>query len=298
VSHASSSSKIKKENKINIKSKTLNKRKEKLLVSKAFHNRGESNVQGQANLSDCMAPPYVGYAHNTQPQVPTVNSGISSFSYEELQPGIPDLWDGHTNLISMFSQIALQEIDVNNIKISLSCISNFISNRELKSNREDNILFLKGFGQVTFDFVSSVFKGGWDQLKTDNNRIFCKLIKNKFTIKVLTSNKGKKTFNSPLSKPVNFSKLPLFQLLPRPSKEVLVKSKFHGKNTPSKIKKVVETSKLSYAQISLKNIDTILKIKENLPELSHKKIKQINKSIFNILDKPKPRINMTTKGLS
>ena len=38
VSHASSSSKIKKENKINIKSETLNKRKEKLLVSKVFHN--------------------------------------------------------------------------------------------------------------------------------------------------------------------------------------------------------------------------------------------------------------------
>jgi len=40
VSCASSSSKIKKgkENKINIKSETLDKRKEKLLVSKVFHN--------------------------------------------------------------------------------------------------------------------------------------------------------------------------------------------------------------------------------------------------------------------
>ena len=41
VSHASSSSKrqSKKRNKINIKSEKLNKRKEKLLVSKAFNNK-------------------------------------------------------------------------------------------------------------------------------------------------------------------------------------------------------------------------------------------------------------------
>jgi len=99
----------------------------------------------------------MGHVHNTQSQVPAINGGISFLSYEELQPGNPNLWDGHTNLISIFSQI-----DVNNIKISLLCISNFIGNRELKSNRENNISFFKGFGQVIFDFVSSVFKREWD----------------------------------------------------------------------------------------------------------------------------------------
>ena len=197
----------------------------------------------------------------------------------------------------MFSQITLQEININNIKISLSCISDFIGNRELKNNRKDDIPFLKGFGQVAFDFVSSVFKRGWDQLKMDNNRIFHKLIKNEFTTKVPTSNKSKKTNIFPPSKPVNFSKLLLLQLLPRLSKEVLAKSKFHRKNTPSKIRKVVDTSKPSYAQISLKNISTILKIKEKFLELFNKKIEQINKSIFNISNKLKPRINITTKGL-
>ena len=198
----------------------------------------------------------------------------------------------------MFGQIALQEIDVNNIKFSLLCISNFIGNKKLKSNRKDDISFLKGFGQVAFNFISFIFKEGWDQLKTDDNRIFCELIKNEFTTKVPTPNKDKKTFNFLLSKPVNFSKLPLPQLSPRPSKKVLAKSKFHEKNASSKIRKVAETSKLSYTQISPKNIDTILEIKENFPELFHKKIKQINKSIFNILDKSKPKINITTKGLS
>ena len=44
------------------------------------------------------------------------------------------------------------------------------------------------------------------------------------------------------------------------------------------------------------NIGNILKIKENFPKLSNKKIEEINKSIFGKTDKPKPKINMTTRG--
>jgi len=53
------------------------------------------------------------------------------------------------------------------------------------------------------------------------------------------------------------------QLSLRPSKKVLTKSKFHRKNTPSKNKKAAEFGKPSYTQVSSKNIDNILKIKEN-----------------------------------
>ena len=38
-----------------------------------------------------------------------------------------------------------------------------------------------------------------------------------------------------------------------------------------------------------------MKIKKNFPELSTKKIKELNKSIFNKTNKLKPKINMTTK---
>ena len=62
----------------------------------------------------------------------------------------------------MFGQTLSQEIDINNIKILLSQISNLIVNRELKNNREEDISFLKGFSQVIFNFVSTVFKDGWD----------------------------------------------------------------------------------------------------------------------------------------
>ena len=100
------------------------------------------------------------------------------------------------------------------------------------------------------------------------------------------------------TKLVNFLKLPPSQLPPRLSKEVLAKLKFYRKNAPNNNKKAVETTKPSYAQILFRNINNILKIKKNFPELLNKKIKELSNSIYNKLDKPKPRINMMTKDLS
>ena len=98
----------------------------------------------------------------------------------------------------MFEQNNTQEINVNNIKISLICILDFIGNRKLKNNREENIPFLSRFCQIAFNFVSSSFKRGWDQLKTDrNNKMFYNLIKDEFTMKVLMLSKGKKVKQIP-----------------------------------------------------------------------------------------------------
>jgi len=48
----------------------------------------------------------------------------------------------------------------------------------------------------------------------------------------------------------------------------------------------------------LKSINNILKIKKNFSELSNIKIKELNKLIFNKSEKPKPKINITTKDPS
>ena len=264
-------------------------------LSYATPKGGESNIQVPANNIDSMPLPHVSNANSTCPQAPAI-SGVSSLPYAELRPGNPESWDGHTNPISMFGQNNTQEIDVNN---SLMRISDFIGNRELKNNREKDIPFLSGFGQIAFGFVSSVFKGGWDQLKTDrDNKMFRELIKDEFTTKVPTLSKGKKANKFPPTKLVKFTKLPPPQLSPRPSKEVLEKSKFHGRNAPGKEKKTTEIAKLSYVQVSSKSVNNILKIKENFPELSNKKIKELNRLIFNKSEKPKPKINMMTKGPS
>ena len=166
-------------------------------------------------------------------------------------------------------------------------------------HREEDILFLKDFSQVTFDFVSAVFKSSWNQLKTNtNNKTFWELIKDEFITKVPSLIKGKKTNSPSFTKPANFMKLFPPQLPFRPSKEVLAKSKFHRKNAPSKNENTAEFGKPLYTQVLSKNIGNILKIKENFSELFNKKIKEINKPIFGKTDKPKPRINMTTRGSS
>ena len=137
-------------------------------LSYATPKGGESNIQVPANNIDSMPLPHVSNANSTCPQAPAI-SGVSSLPYAELRPGNPESWDGHTNPISMFGQNNTQEIDVNNIMISFRHISDFISNRKLKNNEEENIPFLSGFGQIAFDFVFSLFKRGWDLLKMDIN---------------------------------------------------------------------------------------------------------------------------------
>ena len=130
-----------------------------------------------------------------------------------------------------------------------------------------------------------------------NNKTLQELIKDEFFTKVLTINKGKKSNKLLLAKPVEFTKLSPPQLPPRLFKEVLERSKYYGKNTPNKQRKLGD-SKLSYTQVSLRNVTNILKIKENFSKLSIKQIEELNKSIFNNGSKLKLRINMMTKGPS
>ena len=137
-----------------------------------------------------------------------INFDLSLLSYRDLQPDNSDSWDGHTNLISMFGQNNTQNIDVSNIKISLIYISDFICDRDLKNNREEDISFLNEFSQIIFEFISFLFKGGWNTLKIDiNNKTLCELIKNKFSTKVLTSSRKRKSNKFSSSRLVEFTKL-------------------------------------------------------------------------------------------
>jgi len=129
--------------------------------------------------------------------------------------------------------------------------------------------------EVAFNFIAAVFKRGWDHFKIDtNNKTFRELIKDEFTTKIPSSNKGKKTNSLSPIKLANFSKLPLPQLSSRPSEKVLAKSKFHGKNTSDMNKKSTKSGKILYTQILSKNIGNILKTKENFPKLLNKKSKK------------------------
>ena len=57
---------------------------------------------------------------------------------------------------------------------------------------------------------------------------------------------------------------------------------------------ILPSSRLILIQASSTNIQDILKLKENFPKLSDKKIEEIRKTVYNS-NTPKLRLNMTTK---
>jgi len=80
-----------------------------------------------------------------------------------------DLWNSHCNTIFIFGTMENLVEDVKNVITSLNHIASFIDKRNLKNNKEINILFLKGFEQAAWNVISAIYKSGWSKLKTDIN---------------------------------------------------------------------------------------------------------------------------------
>lgn len=154
-------------------------------------------------------------------------------------------------------------------------ISDFITNHHLKNHKEDKIPCLTGFGKVAFELVSSIFKGGWDNLLAGD---------------------GQKTFRDKIKEESNrFPPVKLVEFTNVPPPQIPTKA-FNEKsgNGKSANKPIAPTR--SYVQVSSSNVRDILKLKENFPKLSNKKIEEIHKTVNN-LNIFKLHINMTTKGL-
>jgi len=217
--------------------------------------------------------------------------------YEELQPANINSWEGHTHPISLFRRLGTQDIDVNNIKVSLERMSDFISNHHLKNHKEDEISCLTSFGKVTFELISSIFKGGWDNLLVrDRQKMFRDKIKEEFTTSVSIASSNRKSTRLPPAKPAEFSNISP-PLNPVSSSKGESSAKNKGKK-PSNNNFFNKPSgpMCSYAQVLLiSNVQEILKLKENFPKLLDKKIKQIHKTVNNSNAPSKPCINMTTK---
>jgi len=77
----------------------------------------------------------------------------------------------------------------------------------------------------------------------------------------------------------------------------LEKSKFHKDKEKANDSQLGTQGSHSYAQASRTNIKDIIKIKDNFPKLSTKKIEEVHK-VFNKFKKNKPRFNIITKELS
>ena len=188
-------------------------------------------------------------------------------------------------------------------------MARYISNKKVNSRNANDLSDFDGIGDSIWNFISSVYQANWDTFYTDNNTMTLRVkIAFKFSPRIaLTASKNSK--ETPKSVLVTIDKVPPPPPLPVKSKrEVNVISKYFQSKKPS-----VETKKpignnnpaRSYAQATKPSANTseVLKIKETFPALNAKKIDQVNSivKVNNIVKdnpKPKPRIQITTKGLS
>ena len=94
-------------------------------------------------------------------------------AYSDSQPTNQNSWNSQINSILIFGTEELKIIDINNIKLSLHWITDFIKNCSLKNNRKEDILCLKSFGQATYSLVSDMFESSWNALKIgESNKTF------------------------------------------------------------------------------------------------------------------------------
>ena len=233
---------------------------------------------------------------NTYPSQDFMNVLIS---YNINQPVELNAWDGEAHPISIFGTmefLKINSMNMTSLLLYMANMANFIRNRSVKCNMVNDIKQLQGFGQAAWQFILSIYKAGWDVLGTNKNkRMFRQNILSKFFPKS-NINKPIKRVEQLKNKQVEVVKLPPL-ILARLSKETLEKSKIFNKKDNMVKETAKPKTKQLYTQESAPNIGEILKLKENFPCLSAKKIKNIHRTI-NDFGKAKLKISMTTKGPS
>ena len=153
-------------------------------------------------------------------------------------------------------------------------------------------------GKAIWEFISAVYDSHWDALYVDNNNMILRnKVKSKFSPQarnIQTSlNKGKV-----IVKPIFVSAIlpPILAKLPKEVKKI---SKFFKKIEKPAINKLYTQASLSKPKSNtmLSNIAiNTLKIKKAFLNITNRKIDTIQKVINSSNDKPKPRLNMTTKS--
>jgi len=219
-------------------------------------------------------------------------------SYDLQAPTEPDLWSGSFHPISLYGLIEHFASNTRNIKNTLDFMAKYIANKQVNSSRANNLNDFDGMGDAIWKFISSVYEAKWDSLYNDNkSNTLRKKISSKFTSRAMSNNNNNN--NKDITKPASISieKIPpLFPLPAKSKSEVNTISKYfkeiNTKSNPAKPTK-------SYAQASKQPTSTsdMLKIKEFFPALNANQINRVNNTIKRN-PKPKPHIQMTTKGPS
>ena len=178
----------------------------------------------------------------------------------------------------------------------------YISNKKVNPKTANDLKDLDGIGDSVWNFISSVYQAGWDSLYTDNkSQTLREKISSKFTPRITPSSAQKSNKNIPKLTPVSIERVPPSSpLLAKTAKEVNVILKYFQNKKPSNdTNKVAPKNDKLYAQVSKApaNTSEVLKISKAFSALNTEKIDQINNIVKGVA-KLKPKIQMTTKGLS
>jgi len=156
---------------------------------------------------------------------------------------------------------------------SLQHMACFLKQQSLEGCDSNSIPQLKLFGESAWDFISMIFKSGWDQLHSSENTSIHDNITTHFG-NIQIRDKAVKNNIYPKT---SIIKKTLPPIPPRPSKEQIKSSKKHQEVHSTKGKSSLSPS-ISYAQTT-NSVASILKIKEAFPALPNKKILEIHDAV-------------------
>ena len=197
--------------------------------------------------------------------------------YDLNTPTDPEIWNGSFHPISLHGSIEHIVSDAKNIKDSLKFMAKYISNKQIKPAKANDLMDFNGMGDAVWNFISSVYKSNWDSFYMDNNTNTLKRkITAKFTsnVQLVPKRPAKKVSKSI---PASIKKIPP-PIPAKSQKEINAISKyFKNRQVENKTSK---TNK-SYAQVSKQGTSTsdVIKIKNMFPSIRAKKINQINEII-------------------
>ena len=189
-------------------------------------------------------------ATSLSPQGFTAQSDENTFINIQLPynldaPTDPEIWNGGFHPILLHGSIEHIASNVKNIKDSLKFMAKYISNKQIKLAKANDLTDFNGIGDVVWNFISSVYKSNWDTLHMDNKtNTLRRKIATKFTPKVqLAPKRPAKEISKSI--PTSIEKIPP-PIPAKSQKEINIISKYF-KNKQTEIKNP-GTNK-SYAQV-------------------------------------------------
>ena len=144
-------------------------------------------------------------------------------------------------------------------------IAAFIKQRKLEDKTEKDIPQISEFGFAAWEFLTAIYEVDWDKLPVNKSqRSFRQCVSTQFNKMPTKPTNNSNQSNMPEEKQANISKI-LPPIPPRPSMNVLAKSKyFKNQSSPKKS----QSNNLSYIQAFKADIKNIVKIKDVFPKLS------------------------------